>query len=245
MSLHERTQLLVGEDNFYLLQHKHVLIAGIGGVGSFAAEAIVRAGIGKVTFIDHDIVGESNINRQLIALHSTIGKSKVEVMKQRALDINPDIEITAIDDFIKAENVDALLESTPFHYVIDCIDSISSKVALVTACQRQQIPVISSMGAGGRIDPSKIKIIDLEKTTLCPLARMMRQRMRKAGSSLNYPVVFSDEIPKKGSEHRPIEDNSNAHPRSVNGTISYLPSLFGLHMAGHVVKYFLGQAPKL
>jgi tRNA A37 threonylcarbamoyladenosine dehydratase len=240
MSIHERTKLLVGEDNFYFLQHKHILIAGVGGVGSFVAEAVVRAGIGKVTFIDHDTVAESNINRQLIALHSTIGKSKVEVMKQRALDINPDVEITAIDDFIKVENVDALLNNTSFNYVIDCIDSISSKVALVTACQQQQIPVISSMGAGGRIDPSKIKITDLEKTNVCPLARMMRQRMRKAGGSLNYPVVFSDEIPRKGTEHRAIEDEPNAHPRSTNGTISYLPSLFGLHMAGHVIKHFLG-----
>ncbi|MCK5812979.1 MAG: tRNA threonylcarbamoyladenosine dehydratase [Cocleimonas sp.] len=239
MSIHERTQLLVGEDDFYFLQHKHVLIAGIGGVGSFVAEAIVRAGIGKVTFIDHDTVAESNINRQLLALHSTIGQSKVEVMKQRALDINPEVKITAIDDFIKPDNIEALLSNTSFNYVIDCIDSISSKVALVTACQQQQIPVISSMGAGGRIDPSKIKITSLEKTNVCPLARMMRQRMRKAGGSLKYPVVFSDEIPRKGTEHRPIEDDPSAHPRSTNGTISYLPSLFGLNMAGYVIKCFL------
>jgi tRNA A37 threonylcarbamoyladenosine dehydratase len=239
MSIHERTELLVGEDSLYFLQHKHVLIAGLGGVGSFVAEAIVRAGVGKVTFIDHDVVNESNINRQLVALHSTIGKSKVEVMQQRALDINPDIKITIVKNFIKSENIDELLNETSFDYVLDCIDSISSKVALVTACQQQHVPIISSMGAGGRIDPSKISIVNLDKTNICPLARMMRQRMRKAGGSLKYPVVFSDEIPHKGTEHRPVDDDPDAHPRSVNGTISYLPSLFGLHMAGYVIKHFL------
>ncbi len=239
MSIHERTQLLVGEDGLYFLQHKHILIAGIGGVGSFVAEAMVRAGVGKITLVDHDLVTESNINRQLIALHSTLGKSKVEVMKQRALDINPEVNITIVEDFIKSDNIEELLNNSSFDYVLDCIDSISSKVALVTACQQQNLPIISSMGAGGRIDPSKISITHLEKTIVCPLARMMRQRMRKAGGSLKYPVVFSDEIPRKGTEHRPVEDDPNAHPRSTNGTISYLPSLFGLNMAGHVIKHFL------
>jgi tRNA A37 threonylcarbamoyladenosine dehydratase len=241
MSIHERTELLVGEESLYFLKHKHVLIAGIGGVGSFVAEAIVRAGVGKVTFIDHDVVSESNLNRQLIALQSTIGQSKVEVMKQRALDINPDIKVTIIKDFIRPENIDELLSKTSYNYVLDCIDSISSKVALVTACQQQHVPVISSMGAGGRIDPSKITITQLGKTNVCPLARMMRQRMRKAGGSLAFPVVFSDEIPRKGTAHRPIEDDPSAHPRSVNGTISYLPSLFGLNMAGYVIKHFLRE----
>ncbi len=239
MSIHERTQRLVGEDGLYFLKNKQILIAGIGGVGSFVAEAMVRAGIGKITLIDHDVVSESNINRQLIALHSTLRQSKVEVMRQRALDINPEVQITTIDDFIKPENVETLLTHSAFDYVLDCIDSISSKVALVTTCQQQHLPIISSMGAGGRIDPSKIKITSLQNTIVCPLARIMRQRMRKSGASLNYPVVFSDEIPRKGSEHRPIEDDPNAHPRSTNGTISYLPALFGLQMTGHVIKHFL------
>ena len=239
MSIHERTELLIGEDSLYFLRNKHILIAGVGGVGSYVAEAIVRAGVGNVTFVDHDLVNESNINRQLVALHSTIGKSKVEVMKQRALDINPEVNITAIKDFVNPENIDALLNAQSYDFVIDCIDSISSKVALVVACQQQSIPVISSMGAGGRIDPSKISMTQLDKTQVCPLARMMRQRMRKAGGSLSYPVVFSDEIPRKGTEHRPIEEDASAHPRSVNGTISYLPALFGLHLAGHAVQYFL------
>jgi tRNA A37 threonylcarbamoyladenosine dehydratase len=239
MSIHERTQLLVGEEGFYSLQNKHVLIAGIGGVGSFAAEAIIRAGVGRVTLVDHDVVSDSNLNRQLIALQSTIGKSKVDTMQQRGLDINPEVKITAIKNFIKPENIEELLSETSFDYVLDCIDSISSKVALVTACQAQNVPIISSMGAGGRIDPSKIAISPLDKTTVCPLARMMRQRLRKTMGSLKYPVVFSDETPRKGTEHRPIEDEPNAHPRSVNGTISYLPSLFGLTMAGYVIKNFL------
>ncbi len=239
MSIHERTELLVGEDNLYFLQRKHVLIAGIGGVGSFVAEAIVRAGVGRVTLVDHDVVSLSNINRQLVALQSTVGQSKVEVMKARALDINPEVQISTVKDFIKVENIEALLADGSFDYVLDCIDSISSKVALVTACQKQHIPIISSMGAGGRIDASKVKVSTLDKTTVCPLARMMRQRMRKAEGALNYPVIFSDEIPRKGTEHRPIEDDANAHPRSVNGTISYLPSMFGLNMAGYVLQQFM------
>lgn len=239
MSIHERTELLVGEDSLYFLKHKHVLIAGVGGVGSFVAEAIIRAGIGRVTLVDHDTVNASNINRQLIALHSTIGESKVDVMKQRALDINPEIQITTIDGFVDQDNIGQILSDGCYDYVIDCIDSVSSKVALVVACQKQLIPVISSMGAGGRIDPCKVKIVHLEQTVICPLARVMRQGMRKVGGSLKYPVAFSDEVPAKGTEHRPIEDNSDAHPRSINGTISYLPSLFGLQMAGYVIKFFL------
>ncbi len=238
MSIYERTELLIGEDNLYFLKYKHVLIAGIGGVGSFVAEAMIRAGVGRVTLVDHDVVGLSNINRQLVALHSTLGKAKVDVMEQRALDINPSVQITKINQFIKPENIDEILSQGSFDYVLDCIDSISSKVALVVACQKNCVPVISSMGAGGRIDPSKIQVATLDKTIVCPLARMMRQRMRKAEGSLNYPVIYSDEIPRKGTEHRPIEDDENAHPRSVNGTISYLPSLFGLHMAGYVLQQF-------
>ena len=239
MSIYERTELLIGEENVYFLQHKHVLVAGVGGVGSFVVEAIVRAGIGKITLVDHDVVSLSNINRQLVALHSTVGQSKVEVMKARALDINPEIHITIIKDFIKPDNVDDLLTEGSFDYVLDCIDSISSKVALVVACQKQHVPVISSMGAGGRIDASKVKVSSLDKTIVCPLARMMRQRLRKAEGSLQYPVIFSDEIPRKGTEHRPIEEDATAHPRSVNGTISYLPSLFGLNMAGYVLQQFM------
>ncbi|MCK5903053.1 MAG: tRNA threonylcarbamoyladenosine dehydratase [Cocleimonas sp.] len=239
MSIHERTQLLIGEENLYFLRHKHLLIAGIGGVGSFVVEALVRAGIGKVTLVDHDVVSKSNINRQLVALHSTIGQPKVEVMRQRALDINPSLQITIIDAFIKEDNINTVLLNTAFDYVIDCIDSISSKVALVVACQQQQVPIISSMGAGGRIKTDKIYLSTLDKTSICPLARMMRQRMRKAGGNLNYPVIFSTEIPKKGTAHRPIDEDASAHPRSVNGTLSYLPSLFGLHLAGHVIQHFL------
>jgi len=239
VSIHERTELLIGEENLYFLQHKHVLITGIGGVGSFVAEAIVRAGVGRITLVDHDVISLSNMNRQLVALHSTLGQSKVEVMEARALDINPNVNITLVKDFIKPENIGDLLKEGSFDYVLDCIDSISSKVALVVACQQQHVPIISSMGAGGRIDASKVKVSTLDKTIVCPLARMMRQRMRKAGGSLKYPVIFSDEIPRKGTEHRPIEDDATAHPRSVNGTISYLPSLFGLNMAGYVLQQFM------
>jgi len=258
MSIHERTTLLLGDDTFQQLQEKKVLIAGVGGVGSFAAEALIRAGIKHIGLLDHDTVSESNRNRQLLALASTVGQQKTTVMQARASDINPEVTITPLPYFITPENaLDFVLQNhpkqqtaqktvslKPFDYVLDCIDSIACKAALVIACQQHNIPVISSMGAGGRLDPTKIHLTRLAKTENCGLAREMRKRLRKAGMSLNYPVVYSSEIARKGTGHLPIEGDEKAQPRTTNGTISYLPALFGLTIAGHVVQALIKASTK-
>jgi tRNA threonylcarbamoyladenosine dehydratase len=237
--IHERTEILIGSDGLDRLASKRVLIAGLGGVGGFAAEVVARANIGRITLLDHDVVGASNMNRQLVALHSTIGIPKTEVTQRRIADINPDIKVQTDAGFLDPEGVEALLAGG-YDYVIDCIDSIYCKAALVHGCQRLGIPVASSMGAGGRTDVSKARIGLLADTGICPLAREMRRRLRKIGGSLDYPVVYSTEQPVKGSEHRPV--GSVAHPgrpRSVNGTISYLPALFGVMLGGFVVRELL------
>lgn len=234
--IHERTRLLLGEEKLGKLAASHVLIAGLGGVGSFAAEAIARAGVGKLTLLDHDQVDPSNINRQLVALHSTIGQSKVDVMQQRIHDINPGIALTARKDFLRPDNIATLLRAAQYDFVIDCIDSITSKAALVVHCQQQNIPVISAMGAGGRTDVRKAQISQLGKTHTCPLAREMRKHVKNLGGDLNTPVVFSTEIPVKGTAHQPVGRDGTGRPRSVNGTISCLPGLFGLMMAGFVIE---------
>lgn len=239
MSIHERTMLLLGQESFDQLQHKKVLIAGVGGVGSFAAEAIIRSGVGEVTVLDHDTVSESNRNRQLLALESTLGQPKVAVMKQRATDINPSINVNMLDVFISPENAASFVCNASYDFVLDCIDSIACKAALVIACQQHNVPVISSMGAGGRLDPALVELSRLDKTQNCGLAREMRKRLRKAKASLKYPVVYSSEISRKGTGHLPIEGDENAQPRTTNGTISYLPALFGLNMAGFVIQQLL------
>ena len=234
--IHERTRLLLGDKKLNMLATSHVLVAGLGGVGSFAAEAVARVGVGNITLLDHDQVDPSNINRQLVALHSTTGLDKAEVMANRIQDINPEIELTQRKDFLKPENMTEILGSQPFNFVLDCIDSITSKAALVFACQQQKIPIISAMGAGGRTDVRKVQISKLGKTHTCPLAREMRRHVKSFNGNLNTPVVFSTEIPVKGTPHKPVGKNGEGRPRSVNGTISYLPGLFGLMMAGYMIE---------
>ncbi|EHQ51320.1 UBA/THIF-type NAD/FAD binding protein [Ectothiorhodospira sp. PHS-1] len=233
--LHERTELLIGPAGLDRLARCHVFIAGLGGVGGSAAEAIARAGIGRLTLLDHDRVGPSNMNRQLVALHSTLNRSKAEVMADRIRDINPALKVTVLSDFLTPDNVDALLP-TDVDYVLDCIDSIACKAALVHRCQQREIPVISSMGAGGRLDPTAVRIGPLAGTDKCPLAREMRKRLRRLGAHLDYPVVHSSETAIKGTEHRPIEGPVSGRARAVNGTISYMPGLFGLMLAGQVIR---------
>lgn len=237
--IHERTQILIGSDGLARLAARRVLIAGLGGVGGFAAEIVARANIGRITLLDHDVVGASNMNRQLVALHSTIGMKKTEVLKQRIADINPAIDVRVEAGFLDPHGVEALLAGG-YDYVIDCIDSIFCKAALVHGCQRAGIPVASSMGAGGRTDVTKVGVTRLKDTRTCPLAREMRREMRRIGGSLDYPVVYSTEQPVKGTEHRPV--GSATHPgraRSVNGTISHMPALFGVMLGGFVVRQLL------
>lgn len=237
--IHERTEILIGEDGLKCLGSKRVLIAGLGGVGGFAAEVVARANVGHITLLDHDVVGKSNLNRQIIALHSTMDMRKAYVMERRISDINPDITTRIETGFLNPEGVDRLLEES-FDFVIDCIDSIYCKAALVHGCQLADIPVVSSMGAGGRVDVTKVRIGSLKDTETCPLAREMRRQLRKIGASLDYPVVYSTERPMKGTEHRPVGTNENpGRARSVNGTISYLPALFGVMIGGFVVNSLL------
>ncbi|MCG5500704.1 tRNA threonylcarbamoyladenosine dehydratase [Ectothiorhodospira lacustris] len=233
--LHERTELLIGPEGLEQFARRHVFIAGLGGVGGSAAEAIARAGIGRITLLDHDRVGPSNMNRQLVALHSTLGQSKAEVMAARIRDINPALTVTVLGDFLTPDNVHALLP-VDVDYVLDCIDSIACKAALVHVCQQRGVPIISSMGAGGRLDPTAVRIGPLGGTDKCPLAREMRKRLRRLGAHLDYPVVHSTETAIKGTEHRPIEGPVSGRARAVNGTISYMPGLFGLMLAGHVIQ---------
>jgi len=239
--IHERTEILIGKEGLARLASRRVLIAGLGGVGGYVAEAVARANIGHLTLLDHDVVGASNMNRQLVALHATIGMKKTEVMRRRIADINPAIAVRVEEGFLDPDGVEALLAGG-YDYVIDCIDSIYCKAALVLGCQRAGIRVASSMGAGGRTDVTKARVGRLKDTETCPLAREMRRRLRKIGGSLDYPVVYSTEQPAKGTEHRPV--GSDTHPgraRSVNGTISYLPALFGIMLGGFVVRELLAD----
>lgn len=230
--LFERSLLVFEEEGIKQLQHSHVLVAGVGGVGGFVIEALARAGVGKLTIVDHDSVSPSNLNRQIIALKSTLGENKAVVMKNRINDINPDCEVNTIQSFLRPEDMEELL-GEEFDYVVDAIDSLNCKVALVATAYQKGLKVVSSMGAGRRIDPSKIEVADISKTHTCGLARNMRQRLKKQRIAKGIPVVFSTELPKAPG---PMEEIEGARGRVVNGTASYMPGIFGLMLAGLVVK---------
>lgn len=232
----ERTEILIGSAGIALLAGKHVFVAGLGGVGSYCAEALARAGIGKLTLVDHDQVAPSNINRQLPALLSTVGQSKINLMRDRILDINPNCQLITHMVFLSTEN---MIEYVPqdADYVIDCIDSLNCKVALVSTSMQRGLNVASSMGAGNRLDPSKIKLADISKTEMCPLARIMRKRLHKLGIRRGILTVYSDEQPAPPLPPVAVEGPGRA--RAVNGTISYMPPLYGLMLAGEVIHRLL------
>jgi len=229
---HSRTVLLVGEEKFNKLQNSHVLIVGLGGVGGYAVEQLARAGIGKLTIIDADVVNKSNLNRQIIALNSTIEKDKIEVISNRLKDINPDIKINAFKTFISEENVASILEKQSPDYVIDAIDTLMPKVELIKNCLEQNIPIVSSMGAGGRFDAEKIHITDISKTYNCGLARMLRKRLHKIGIRTGFKAVFSSEKVDKQSI---IKEESRNKITNL-GTISYMPGIFGMFCASVVLQ---------
>ncbi|MBQ4089355.1 MAG: tRNA threonylcarbamoyladenosine dehydratase [Clostridia bacterium] len=223
----ERTVRLIGEDAQKRLNDASVAIFGIGGVGSFTAEALSRAGIGRLTFIDADEVDITNINRQLIALNSTAGIPKCEVMRQRALDINPDAEVTALQMFYDAATADSI-DLTSFDYIVDAIDSVASKLLLIERAYAAGVPIISAMGAGNKLDPTKFVVSDIYKTKVCPLARVMRRELKKRGVE-HLKVVYSEEEPIF-----PAGD-----PR-LPASISFVPSVSGLIIAGEVIKDITG-----
>ncbi|TAJ81203.1 MAG: tRNA threonylcarbamoyladenosine dehydratase [Gallionellaceae bacterium] len=231
-----RTHILLGDNGLQQLRSKHIFIAGLGGVGSYCAEAMARAGIGRITLLDHDKVVASNINRQLPALLSTVGQSKADLIRARIADINPDCEVKVLYDFLAIENVNDLVPADA-DYVIDCIDSLSCKVALVVESYKRGLKVASSMGAGNRRDPTRIKVADISQTLMCPLAREMRKRLRNEEVYKGVLTVFSDEYP---SAPLPPEPTGRGRPRAVNGTISYMPPLFGFMLAGAVIMRLLG-----
>jgi len=235
----ERTEILTGVDGLKHLAGCHILVVGLGGVGGAAAEAVARAGIGQMTIVDHDKVGISNINRQLVSTHSVVGRDKAVVMGERLLDINPDLKLNAHVGFLDPHNMESFLLAGGFDYVIDCIDSVACKAVLVATCQRLNIPIASSLGAGGRLDVTQAEITTLDKTYNCGLAVNLRRKLRRAGASLDYPVVFSGEYPIKPLPQAPVGDDCSRLPRAVNGTISYMPNLFGFMLAGFVIKQLL------
>ena len=233
----ERTSLLLGDEKLKKLQNANVLVVGLGGVGAYAAEMIARAGVGRMTIADADVVSKSNINRQLIALHSTVGRHKTEVMAERLRDINPNIELTIVSRFIKDDETDALLDSDKFDYVVDAIDTLSPKLALIKGALDREIPLVSSMGAGAKTDPAKMEICDIAKTHHCPLAHMLRKRLHKIGIRKGFTAVFSPEPVREGAMILCEEQNK----KSNMGTISYIPAVFGIGCASVVIRGLIDE----
>jgi len=227
-----RTQLLIGEPALRQLTQRHVLIVGLGGVGSYAAEFIARSGIGKMTIIDGDVVDPTNRNRQLPALATTHGMSKAMLMEERLIAINPELNIKAIREFILPENVLAQLEGTP-DYIIDAIDSITPKVTFLRTAYEKGIPIVSSMGAGAKLDPTRLQVVDISKTYNCPFAQQVRKLLKGHGIYKGIKTVFSPEEPVK--ESLMLTDGKN-FKKSAYGTISYLPAVFGAVAASVAIR---------
>lgn len=232
----ERTELLIKEEGLERLNKANVLVIGLGGVGSFAAEFLARAGVGNMTIVDGDTVDITNINRQLPALHSTVGKHKVEVVAERLFDINPNLKLIKINEFLNPERMDEVLDSAKFNYILDCIDSITPKLSLIIAAKRRKIKLVSSMGAGGKMDPSKVMVRDISKTQNCFLARQIRKRLKKENINKGFRCVFSNELQQE--ESLKLTDGAN-YKRSFYGTISYIPAIFGLYAASEVINYLI------
>lgn len=233
----ERTALLLGEEKLDTLRRAHVLVVGLGGVGAYAAEMIARAGVGRMTLADADVVSPSNINRQLVALHSTIGRPKSEILAERLHDINPEIELTLVNEYIKDEKTYELLDAAHYDYAVDAIDTLSPKMAFIKGALDRHIPLVSSMGAGAKTDPTKMEIADISKTHHCPLAHMLRKRLHKAGIYKGFHAVFSPEPIREGAMILCEEQNK----KSNVGTISYIPATFGIGCASVVVRDLIGE----
>lgn len=237
MSWTERTELLLGEEKLNILRQAHILVVGLGGVGAYAAEMLARAGVGHMTIADADVVGESNINRQLLALNSTIGRNKSDVMAERLRDINPEIRLNVVTEYIRDEKTYELLDAAHYDYVVDCIDTLSPKVNLIAAALERHIPVVSSMGAGAKTDPTLIEVKDIGKSHHCPLAHMLRKRLHKLGIRSGFYAVFSPEPVRDGAMIIAEETNK----KSNVGTISYIPATFGCVCASVVIRDLIGE----
>lgn len=229
----ERTELLLGPEKIEFLKNSKVMIIGLGGVGSYAAEALARAGVGSLVLIDGDLIEKSNINRQLIALHSTIGMRKTDVMEKRVKDINPMLNTYSINEFIEPFRVGELLSSEKVDVVLDCIDSLSPKISLLKECKRQKVKCVSVMGAGGKMDPSKVIIRDISSTHSCLLAQKIRKRLKKLNINNGIRAVFSTEIQNYDSLKL---TEGTKYKKSFYGTISYMPAIFGLNAASEAIR---------
>ncbi len=227
-----RTSLLIGDDKVKSLSQKHVMVVGMGGVGSFAAEFICRSGIGKMTIIDGDVVDPTNRNRQLPALSTNHGVSKADIMAERILAINPEIELTVIKKFVTPEMVEELFISN-YDYIIDAIDSITPKITFLNVAYQKKIPIVSSMGAGAKLDPTQLKVVDISKTVICPFAQQVRKNLKKHNIYKGIKAVYSPEPPIK--ESLMLTDGKN-FKKSAYGTISYLPATFGAVAASVVIR---------
>ena len=220
----ERTALLVGEEGLVRLASSTVAVVGIGGVGAYAAEMLVRAGVGTLVVVDSDTVSDSNRNRQLLALCSTTGMRKTDVLEQRMKDINPDVEIIKLYRYLEPENIASVLDAYKIDFLIDAIDTLAPKLALTAYCMGKGIPLVSSMGSGAKFDVTKVRITDVSKSFNCPLAHMVRKRLRREyGISKGYQVVFSEELP----DEEAIVPEEGRNKKSNVGTVSYLPAVFG------------------
>lgn len=228
----ERTELLLGAKGLERLRASRVAVVGVGGVGGYAAEMLVRSGLGHILIIDNDEVAQSNLNRQLLALHSTLGQPKVEVLRRRLLDINPDLDIAVVAEYVSEENMPAIMSSQGrLDFVVDAIDTLSPKIALIQYCLGKGIPLVSSMGSGAKADATMVRIADISKTYQDPLAYMVRKRLHKLGIYKGFLAVFSGELPRKDS--MVLEESRNK--RSQVGTISYMPAVFGCVCAQAVI----------
>lgn len=233
----ERAELLFKQEGLNALKNANVLIIGMGGVGSFAAEFIARAGVGNISIVDGDTVDITNINRQLPALHSTIGKPKVEIVGDRLMDINPELNLTRIQEFVSPERAYEIV-TNEYDYVLDCIDSITPKLNIIVAAKKAKVKIISNMGAGGKMLVNKVVVKDISKTDVCPLAKVIRKRLRKMGVKSGVKAVFSLEKPDETSLK--MTDGTN-FKKSFFGTNSWMPGLFGLHSAETVIRYLLSK----
>lgn len=249
MNQFSRTELLIGTEGVNKLKHSSVAVFGIGGVGSFTVEALIRGGIGNITIIDSDEVCPSNINRQLIATNTTIGRPKVEVMRDRILEINPEARVMIYQTFYTADNA-CEFDLSKYDYIVDAIDTVSSKLILIENAKASSVPIISCMGAGNKLDPTRFEVADIYETSVCPLAKVMRYELRKRGIE-SLKVVYSQESPIKPSqksEDIPADQKEpsletpqkRAMKRQVPGSISFVPPVAGLIIAGEVIRDILG-----
>ncbi|MGZ2369572.1 tRNA threonylcarbamoyladenosine dehydratase [Ancylomarina sp. YFZ004] len=227
-----RTELLLGEDRLEQVKNAHVLVVGLGGVGAYAAELLCRAGVGQMTIVDGDDIEASNINRQMPATTQTLGKNKVDVMADRLLDINPDLKLKVINEYLREDRMIAVLDENHYDYVVDAIDTLAPKLFLIFHSLKNNYKIVSSMGAGGKMDPSQIQVKDISKSYNCRLARMLRKKLHQIGVRKGVKVVFSPEdVDKKAVV---LVDSQNK--RSNVGTISYMPPIFGCYIASVVLR---------